>query len=186
MIRLLVVLVAIVVLLAGAAFAQMPGGTVALFADPYGADCNLWDVVPALVNVYVVHIWHGGATTVQFSAPNPPCSQMTYLSDTQVMPMTLGNSQTGVSIGYGGCRPAPTHVLTINYFSMALTGPCCRYPVLPDPTVASGQIEVSDCMYILNYATGGRAIINSDQTCPCNYPVPVEETTWGQIKALYQ
>jgi hypothetical protein len=32
--------------------------------------------------------------------------------------------------------------------------------------------------------TGGQLIVNPAPGCQCS--VPVEETTWGQVKALYQ
>ena len=186
MTRLLVVLIAIVVLLPISVFAQLPG-TIALFSDPGGTDCNLYDVAPALLYVYVVHIWHAGATWVQFSAPRPDCfGTAMWLSDTQIFPVTIGSSQTGVTIGFGMCMPAPTHVLTIAYFVSGLSSTCCRYPVLPDLSAPSGQIEAVDCAVAVVFPTPGRAIINPDASCMCNEPVPVEETSWGQIKALYR
>jgi len=182
--RLLVVFLAIAVLLPSAAFAQV--GTVALFADPAGIDCNVWDI-PGILNIYVVYIWHGGAAGVEFSAPQPACAiGLVWLSDIPVFPVTIGNSQMGVAIGFGACYAAPTHVLTIQYFAQGITPPCCRYEVRPDPGVPSGQIEAYNCVPELVYPTPGRAFINPDPSCMCNSPVPVEETSWGQIKALYQ
>jgi hypothetical protein len=35
----------------------------------------------------------------------------------------------------------------------------------------------------MSYGTGGQGIVNMNPTCPCN--VPTEDTTWGQVKALY-
>ena len=164
------------------AFAQ--GGSVGMFADMGGTDCNLTDAAPGLASYFAVHVYHAGATACQFSAPMPACMiGATYLSDTAVFGVTIGNSQTGVAIGYGTCQGAPTHVLTINYFAGGATTACCRYPVLPDPNVVSGLIEVVDCTNALISATGGMGIINPDQTCFCD--VPVEDSTWGQVKALY-
>ena len=58
--------------------------------------------------------------------------------------------------------------------------------IIPDPSAPSGEIEGVDCMEPANktFPTGGGGRINSDQTCDCN--VPVEDTTWGGIKALYK
>ncbi|UCG53142.1 MAG: hypothetical protein JSW58_06210, partial [Candidatus Latescibacterota bacterium] len=98
-------------------------------------------------------------------------------------PVTIGNSQTGVSIGYGGCVGAPTNVLDISLFCQGLTGTCCYYTVIPDDDAPSGEIEVVDCSNALLYATGGTGIINSNATCFCD--VPAEESTWGKIKVLY-
>jgi len=172
------------VLMVSASMAFAQGGSVGIFADAGGTDCNLADVLPGLTPYYVVHVYHAGATASQFSAPIPTCMVAAiWLSDTAVFGVTIGNSQTGVAIGYGTCQVAPTHVLTINYFVQGLTPACCRYPVLPDPNVPSGKIEVTDCGFNPLFATGGMGIINPDGTCNCN--VPTEDTTWGKVKSLY-
>lgn len=171
------------VLCASTAFGQ--AGAIGLYSDPSGTDCNLWDVVPGLGIYYVVHTGTPGAMTAQFSAPKPACFLGIYLSDVPVFPVTIGNSQTGVVIAYGGCFASPIHVLTINYFCQGLTGPCCTYRVKPDPAAPSGQIEVNDCNWVILHAAGNCAVVNPNASCPC-WATPVEETTWGQIKAQYQ
>lgn len=168
--------------IAGMAFAQ--AGSLTIAADPGGTNCNLADTTPGLCTYYVVHVNTPGATASQFYAPQPACMLAVYLSDGAVYPVTIGSSQTGVAIGYGACLPGPNNVLMINYFCQGLTPPCCYYPILPDPALPSGNIEVVDCQNQLLFATGGEGIVNSNQTCNCS--VPVEETTWGGIKSLYQ
>ena len=166
---------------ASMAFAQ--AGSVGLFADVAGTDCNLSDAAPGLCAYYAVHVYHAGAIACQFSAPVPSCFLGTWLSDTAVYPVTVGGSPTGVAIGYGACQAAPTHVLTINMFCQGLTAPCCLYQVVEDPNVPSGQVEVVDCANNLLFGTGGAAIINADPTCNCD--VPTNESTWGKVKSLY-
>jgi hypothetical protein len=92
-----------------------------------------------------------------------------------------------VSIGYGSCRVGSIHVQTMNFFAMGNTPPCCHYWVRPDPAAPSNQVEVVDCNNSLLYATGGLGFINPGPGCTCGYPcpVPVEETTWGRVKAVY-
>jgi len=124
-----------------------------------------------------------GSTACQYSAPKPTCMTAMYLSDTNPFPVTVGNSQTGVSVGYGTCRVGPIHVQTISFFTSGTTPACCRYRVLPDPNLASGQVETVDCAFQPGIATGGQGFVNSNPTCNCN--VPVEDTTWGGVKALY-
>jgi hypothetical protein len=173
------------VLMVSASMAFAQGGSVGIFADPGGTSCNLADVAAGLASYYAVHVYHAGATASQFAAPQPACMVgVTYLSDTAVFGVTIGSSQTGVAIGYGTCQAAPTHVLTINYFVGGATPPCCYYPVIPDPNVPSGQIEVTDCNFLPLFATGGIGIINPDATCQCD--VPTQDSTWGKVKSLYQ
>ncbi|UCH83869.1 MAG: BACON domain-containing protein, partial [Candidatus Latescibacterota bacterium] len=164
------------------------GGIVGLYADPAGTDCNFYYSGAGLVSVYVVHTYTDGATALQFSAPIPDCwTNAVFLSDTDVYPVTIGSSQTGKALGYGVCISPMVQATTINYF---VQGPpqqtCCIYPVLPDPNVPSGQIEMVDCNNTIRYAVGGYAVLYPDASCMCERGnVKVEESTWGRVKALY-
>jgi hypothetical protein len=44
-------------------------------------------------------------------------------------------------------------------------------------------VRAVDCAENSVIITGGQARVNPDGTCQC--AVPVNETTWGNIKALY-
>jgi hypothetical protein len=120
-----------------------------------------------LVNAYVVvKPGVGGATGLQFAAPKPSCFTGIYLAD--VPPgglLTIGNSQTGISIALGGCFELPVHALTIQYFGLGTTPPCCDYPVIRDP--AAVDVIVVDCSFIEWSSTGLPAIFNSNESCPC-------------------
>ena len=159
--------------------------TVGLYADPAGVECNIIDDTPGLLRIHVVHKSPQGSWAAQFSAPMPACmTGATFISDTAVWEV-IGSSQTGVSMGYGSCQTGSINFLTIDYFAQGTSDPCCLYPVLPDPRVPSGEIEVVDCNGQLAYAQGEVSTVNGDSSCPCGYPVPVEKTTWGKVKALY-
>ncbi|UCH82912.1 MAG: hypothetical protein JSW50_10595 [Candidatus Latescibacterota bacterium] len=176
-------LFSILVMCSGAASAQ--SGYIGLFSDPQGIDCDLFDNVAGLCTYYVFHQATPGAIASQFSAPLPGCMVAAiWLSDTAVFPVTIGNSQNGVAIGYGSCLAAPIHILSINIFCQGLTPTCCAYPVLPDPAVPSGQIEVVDCDNNLLVGLGSYASVNPDHSCCC-YCTPVDDSTWGEIKSLY-
>ncbi|UCG52704.1 MAG: T9SS type A sorting domain-containing protein [Candidatus Latescibacterota bacterium] len=146
-------------------FAQVP--TLGLYADATGADCNIIDAGPGLLPVYVVVTNTPGVTACQFAAPMPPCMTTTYLSDSQVFGVTIGNSQNGVGIGFGACLAAPLHVLTINYFSSGTTPACCTYPVLPDPAEPSGEILFVDCDLNQVIGMGLTSTVNGNASCPC-------------------
>ncbi len=163
-------------------FAQ--GGSIGAFGDMGGTDCYITDAAPGLLSIYIVHVNVPGATACQFAAPTPACmTAATYLSDSSPFAVVIGSSQTGVAIGYGGCFTGPIHVLTIQYFASGMTAPCCYFDVVPDPYLPSGQIEVVDCVENLIYATGQSGLVNADGSCECG--VPTQDTTWGQMKALY-
>jgi hypothetical protein len=158
-------------------------GSIGIFSDPGGTDCNLADFVPGLVDYYFVHVGTPGATASVFSAPTPACMMATYVSTTCPGITLECDANTGISVGYGGCFSSPIHVATVTYLATGLTPPCCYYPVLPHPQVASGQIEVVVCGDNTLYATGGEGIVNSQVGCMCD--VPAEPSTWGKVKALY-
>jgi hypothetical protein len=172
----------VLMLSASMAFAQ--GGSIGIYADPAGASCNISDTVAGLLSFYAVHALTPGATASQFAAPQPACFPATFLSDSPAFPVAIGGSQTGIAIAYGACLAAPIHVLTIQYFASGITPPCCYYPVVPDPNLPSGQIEVVDCAETIVFATGGVGIINPDATCDCD--VPTQDTTWGKVKSIFQ
>jgi len=171
-----------IVCVTSTAFAQ--GGTLGVYADPQGIDCHPQDTVVGLCTYYVVHTNIAGATASQFKAAQPICHLATYLSDTAIFPVTIGNSQTGVAVGYGACLLSPIDVLHLNFFCAQITPPCCAYSVTPDPNVASGKIEVVDCVNALLFGTGATTYVNGNQI-DCSCIVATEETTWGAVKSIY-
>jgi hypothetical protein len=165
----------------GAAFGQ--AGTIGIFADNSGSNPFISDTSPGLLNVYVVHVGADGVTACQYRAPKPPCMTATYLADTNPFPVTIGNSQTGVSIGYGACRSGVIYVQTISYFASGTTPPCCHYPVLHDPLgISDGDgIDIVDCNFDPWVAQAGFGIINAEG-CDCPQPTIVlngyESVSW--------
>jgi hypothetical protein len=173
--------------LAGAVNAQVPG-SIGLFADPAASYCDVYDYAPGIVIVYVVHVMTTGATASQFRVDsNSWGANMLYLSEVVTPPYyAIGNSQTGVSIAYTYCVPSPNMIMYIQYFAQGLSATCSKIKVVDHPTATPPGIYVVDCSDPPNLltATGGSVVINPDATCMCD--IPVEETTWGKIKSLYQ
>jgi hypothetical protein len=160
------------------------GGSVGIYANAEGTDCNLPDVAHGLTRYYVVHTISDAATGCAYSAPKPACFTGTWLSDTNPFPVTIGSSQAGVSIGYGSCRYGSVLVQTLSFFTNASTPNCCFYPVRGIPT--SGEVEVVDCLFNLRFAQGVTSMVNATSGCPCSgINVRVEESTWGRVKSLY-
>jgi hypothetical protein len=167
-------------------FGLAQADTIGLYADPSGTSCNI-TATASLTFVYVVHVSPLGTSGCAFSAPKPSCwTGATWLGDQD--PYCLigcGDSQTGKMVGYGSCLVGSIHVSTIMYLALGPSEPCCAYPVLPHPDSPGGQIEVVDCDFNPGSAVGLMGMVNGSTACPCGYPVLVEETTWGSIKALY-
>lgn len=176
-------------------------GTISIYGDIGGTDCGLSDVAPGLETYYIIHSFTPGATACQFWAPEPWCMEAIYLSDTAVFPVTIGNTQEGVSIGYGSCLSGYIHVLSINVFAQGLTPQCCCYFIYPHPQATTGEVEVVDCDENLLTAHGYVGYFNPDYiNCGCwvanatespsyngciNEPIPTKEYTWGKVKSLY-
>ncbi|UCG53440.1 MAG: hypothetical protein JSW58_07760 [Candidatus Latescibacterota bacterium] len=190
--RTVLIMTLVLVLAASVAFAQLPGriGVFGVQNPTTVDDCAVTDDTAGLLNIYLVHVDDPSnpgtcATACQFKAELPGCTTASYLADGAVFGVTIGNSQTGVSIGYGLNLTTPIHVLTVQVFASGTTPPCCVYEVGPDPAAPSGEIEVVDCNLDLLFAAGQSGVINPDGSCPCSAIVPAEPSSWGKIKAMY-
>jgi hypothetical protein len=139
---------------------------VGLWEDPTATSCGILDQGVQLKQIYVVVSESSGITAAQFAAPKPTCFPATYLSDSQVFPLTIGNSQTGVSIGFGACKTSRVHCLTIMYFTSGTTEGCCPYRVKPHPYAESGQVEFVDCADHLFFGTAGATYITKTGQLP--------------------
>lgn len=174
------ILLLMFVLMVGAATVFAQNGSIGIFADNGGTNCNI-SGAPGLLYVYFVHVNAVGATASQWAAPHPTCLTGVRVADLPPWEI-LGTTETGVAIGYGTCKTG-TFLLMSTLYYVTAAEPCCRWPVVADPNVASGKIEIADCEYELTYGTGGQGIVNATEACNCN--VPAEDTTWGRVKSMY-
>ena len=156
-----------------------------------GRGGDIKDLV-GLIPLYVIHVGRDPATASQFIARRPACFDATYIGEAPRFAVTIGNSQTGISIGYGQCLDPPIHILTINYFGTGNTGSCCYHPLGCDPLDPAGipgQISVVDCSTTEPtrfYVEAGYSWINMHLSPGgCVPQPPVENTTWGRIKSQY-
>ena len=76
-------------------------------------------------------------------------------------------------------------MLTIQFFASGATAPCCIFEVVADENAPSGQIEMVDCEENILFAVGQSGVINPDASCACVDIVPVQESSWGKIKSLF-
>jgi hypothetical protein len=180
----IVILATIVTLLvANAAVAQL-GGNLAVYADPLALSCDLQDFVPMICEYYVVHMLTPGVSSSQFMVETN--HQGLFLTEFSPFPIVIGDSRNGIVIAYGACFSGQIHILTMTYFCQGLTPPCGEMSVVGHPTANPPGLLAVDCNNQLVPAQGYTSYINNDGTCSCISPIPVQETTWGQVKALYQ
>jgi len=173
-----------VLMVAAAANAQW--GTIDIF-DQTDATCALTD---APAGILTIHLWHtnitSGATGNQFIVDKGPGVTISYFSDAATDPsiLKIGTADAGISVAYGSCRSSDFHFLNVIYFTSATSTACSYLSILPSPASLTGLVEIIDCAATKHtYPSGGQAIMNDDGSCTCN--VPVQRTTWGKVKALY-
>lgn len=173
------------VFIMGASLAFAQAGSLGVYADMGGTDCNLADDTAGLCTFWVVHGLTSGATGSRFAVPKPACFLGFYLADLPLYAGTFGNTQAGVQVDYGACLAGPVPVIGLDFFCQAFTPPCCYYPVVADPGAPSGTIEVTDCASnTIPGVSAQIAVINSNSSCLCG-SVSAGTTTWGGVKSLF-
>jgi hypothetical protein len=184
----LLLLVFIGLFITSSAQAQF-GGYIAPYADDRGCYCE-GDNTSGFMTVYIFHAYPPGAVASQFSVQVHGLP-LTYIGETSNY-QTIGSAPTGVSIGYGTCMTSSILILEINYLGVSY--PCDMIRIEQDPNAIPPGIWVADCDNPPNVvsAIGWDMYLNNDGGCYCtagpmeDCTIPVEETSWGEIKALYR
>jgi hypothetical protein len=173
------------VLCAGTAIAQPNLGSIDVFSDPVYASCDFTDD-GGLITVYVLVTNSIDGTTAAQWMMNIP-SAWSLLGQTSPFQTVIGDPLSGIAVAYGQCLTGDFLILTINFLGDGGSPPCSFISIVPDPTAPSGQIEIVDCRADPEkwpFALLGQGIVNDDGTCGCT--TPIQESTWGRVKALYQ
>jgi hypothetical protein len=178
-------------------------GHYALYADERRSSCALEDRTAGTVYVHMFAEGIRGLLVVELVAPVPDCWEgATWLADVIPHELVIGDTQKGglaVFVGTPGtgvCEtaiaPDPAYIGSISIQTQGRARSCCAYPILPGGSADGPDPVAAVC--------GGRdgvqkvpvgkqgAVINADVSCPCKalQPLPVEETSWGRVKALYK
>ena len=191
-----------VLLLIGVGLAAAQGNdTIEVSFSAFQQECQLAnDTGPGIRTVYVRHTFSPGSLASRFRITLDPGVEMTYLSEAHPFPMTIGNTQDGISVCYGGCTESGAFVVaTITYMYQSSSVSCPRLRVAAHPDAET--VEVVNCygvpevawaqdMYVLT--PGGicgcpdpHRSAGSPGAFACE-PVLVEKHTWGAVKALYR
>jgi hypothetical protein len=184
---------------AGTAFARP--GHIGLFADPTLAECNIGIPPSGIIHVYVGHVnMESSASQFCVDYQGLMVGANLFLSETPTAPiLAIGTSdcndrhdRIGISLAYGQCLVGSHMILDLQFFIQSPVALCTCVGVLPDPAFDPplGAIASASCDTppVYEFPTGGTAIANYDwDLCPsCFCTVPVAESTWGGIKALYR
>lgn len=181
----------IIALTFAASPASAQWGDLGAYNDQAGLSCNIADVGAAIHDVFIV-LKHNssGAVVVKFKAQST--ATMSYVGETVPPPyVAIGSSLAGIEIGFTSCKTLDTYVMKVTYFGTGSSPQCSYFSVIPHQgSEIPGQVITVDCntpFGNLHAIPGGQAIINPGAPpaqCDCN--VPVGESTWGAIKALYR
>lgn len=122
------------------------------------------------------------ATGLRFRIAADPGFTGVWLSETSPF-LTVGNSQADLSIGFNSCMVGHFPVLTISY-QLFGTSTCSTLSIVAAP----GFLEplcISCSFHEVKCSGLDPLHVNCTGSFDCN-PVPVQSSTWGRVKALYQ
>jgi hypothetical protein len=178
-----------------------------VFSDPGGTNCAFYDGGPVLIPVYVFHSSTYGTRGAHFRL-NVDNLGWTFLGESSDILRIAGKSIEGITMCYDDCRYGTYHVLTVNFFGSGMAPVCSQVTIDPYP---GAGVEAVDCDGNVTYPVAGSGVVNPDVYCFCTIcaagkeaacatkpgperdsasnfcgAVPVEQTTWGMIKALYK
>lgn len=174
-------------------------GRIELAGDTEGLTCNIVDIAAGGVKVHIFLYDVVSVGAIQFAAPVPTCWEgATWVGDVSNY-LNIGESQDhlggGLSVAFGECLDGPIYVGYMAFIVQGKGEKCCELPIVKAQNDGYPQIDgpiivvcPDDPNDIENYrvvAVTASAVINSDGACGCSPVVPVNETTWGRLKALY-
>lgn len=186
-----VLAVALTGVIVGSAIAQVPN--VQVYFDPNHTQTQA--MCPASppfagppVELYVVmNNWNMNVTGVDFSISYPPA--MAWLGDNLPDPLTsvsIGNSPTGIAIAYANCCAQDGFQAIEVLRPLILWGNCdCNQG--PQPVVVGGYTPLGknqpSAVRKEDFAEFSGVGMTS---LICPGPIATEQSTWGQVKALYR
>ena len=179
-------LMVIVLLSASVAFAQLPGGAVGVYADELGTSCNFVD--GPLFTFYMYHLSSPGATAVEFQLDITGVPVGMHLGDVTPFLLKQGAFADGTSIAYQACLSNNVYLGAANYISAGPAPVCLAIHIIahPIPSVSGATTPLAySCASEFMETSGSMGTFNNDGSCLCTGSTPVNESSWGQIKSLY-
>jgi len=177
-------------------FASLPcaqAEQIALYAESFNGNwsCYYQEIWPRyggdFVTIYVVHT-SAGATGTRFRLERSGGQLWwSYWWTTSNFAVSGNPEQEGITIDYGSCLNGSIVAAGFLYELFPPSGECRFLTPVAHADAESGEVEVTLCDQSVVAATGRPLTVNySPQCVPWCNTVPVEHTTWGQIKALYR
>ncbi|HKW12856.1 MAG TPA: hypothetical protein VJS69_00070 [Candidatus Krumholzibacteria bacterium] len=162
-----------------------------------------------LVTLWVVQDLSLETKAVRFKVETSPGFTGFLVSWSAPNGTTVGNPYTGITVTYNQCIPGSVvTVLEMTWMMSGIEADCSYIRTAADPSSVDGFLDLYDCagnrkaaewagthIQTLGYPNGFPFVLCSDLAgvghtgygCrPVEQPVPVDESTWGAVKALYR
>lgn len=173
--------------------AAQGGGRLELWADEEQSSCQIVESSSGLTEIHMFHTGNISAGGIaHFVVGIPECwVGATWVGDELAPGLDADGSSTqstflGMIITWGGCRDLPVYLGKIVFAITGQSMPCCEIEVTR-PIFEQGPTTIECATPVVMWLVETRgAFVNGSSGCPCDGTVPVEQATWGSIKALYK
>ena len=175
------VVFALVLALVGATLASAQTPFIAVYFDQNFTQIQTVCPGPGFADLYVIlananALVSGAEYQILYPAA------MNWIADQNTPPATIGVSPTGISLGFpvpqNGFSAVLLHTVLVQWVCTDCSVTNQQVQVVPNPTNPTGKVQWTDWPgFGLFDAVGMQSTV-----CPT---VATEESTWGQVKALY-
>jgi hypothetical protein len=177
-----VVWIVVALMLAGTVVSYAQQGSIMVFSSSNAMSCDFLDLGDlSVVRVYIFHMYTAGSGASQWRLAVP--ADWEFIGDTKYYELVIGTSVEGCAVSYAGCASGNLLLIRASFFgSPAIDGtpPETCIGIVAAPGKAG--VRTVDCADNPYLVPGGSGRVNSKYDCV----VPVQESTWGSIKAHYQ
>ena len=144
-------------------------GSIGIYADTDGRISHLVDT-GGMITFHIVHVVNDGATASAFRIEEP--AGWVRISATTEFPVSIGNVDDGISIGYGQCMSGSIHLMTLTYKAPGNTEPGTSFKILPH-TEWPNNLQVVNCAAkLLEDGIGKESPVNVPNTDPASQERP--------------
>ncbi|UCH84512.1 MAG: hypothetical protein JSW50_02125 [Candidatus Latescibacterota bacterium] len=175
----------LLVLCVGIASAQIPFIGV-YFDNTWQAEATMACQCPPDGTIDTLYIALTNANTfvtgVEFKV-NYPAVAFSYLGDIWTQPVTVGTTATGISMGWPNPQNGFTTIPICGVIIVWNCGGCCPQTDIPLSVVTNPNTTFLGFTDFPNFLPVPAVGLTST-ICACS--IPVEESTWGKVKSLYQ
>lgn len=197
MVRSVIAAMAVLVLAPVGVSAEHTVGIVGLYSDVAGTDCRVADEREGMLEVHMVAQAVIGLNAIQFAAPIPACwTGATWVADQSPWVLVLGQTQDpvhGISMTFSraNCEASSVYLGKMLVSTQGSGPSCCEFPILKAQVDYHPEVPLpitvlcGDETHVHGIAPVS-AWINPDPSCDCLLTLPVEETSWGRLKSLYE